>query len=128
MGTNYYWHSPANTCPTCGRSDAEELHIGKSSAGWCFALRVYPNREINDLPDWIDRFEMPGSRIVDEYGRDLAPSDMLLAILVRFRRGDPPDPIWLVENHARRGPFGLARACQAVAGDGPYDLCDYEFC
>lgn len=38
MGTNYYLHSQ-DPCEHCGRS-YPELHIGKSSAGWVFALHV----------------------------------------------------------------------------------------
>lgn len=50
MGTNYYaeYQPP---CPTCGRQDPP-LHIGKSSAGWCFSLHVIPELGLNDWPEW----------------------------------------------------------------------------
>jgi hypothetical protein len=47
MGTNYYLRLHA--CPSCGHS-AAELHIGKSSAGWYFGLRVYPLRIVSREP------------------------------------------------------------------------------
>jgi len=59
MGTNYYLHE--NVCESCGRSD-EPLHIGKSSAGWVFTLRIYPDKGINSLEDWLPRL-LKGSRI-----------------------------------------------------------------
>lgn len=40
MGTNYTWTFGA--CGHCGRSD--EMHVGKSSAGWSFSFRAWPHR------------------------------------------------------------------------------------
>lgn len=74
MGTNYYLKGrPAG-------AEVEGLHIGKSSAGWCFALHVYPDGvvnavdepvfgAINDLSDWIPLFVRHG--VVDEYAREI---------------------------------------------------------
>jgi hypothetical protein len=47
MGTNYY--VAYDYCRHCGRFD-EEFHIGKSSAGWCFSLRVYEDKGLTDWP------------------------------------------------------------------------------
>lgn len=49
MGTNYYLQK--NVCGCCGRPE-KQIHIGKSSAGWAFALRVYPHDGIKDYDDW----------------------------------------------------------------------------
>ncbi len=53
MGTNYYARKMENVCSHCGRGDTvEQLHVGKSSGGWCFALHVIPERGLNSLEDW----------------------------------------------------------------------------
>ena len=46
MGTNYYLETDA--CDKCGRGDGP-LHIGNSSAGWCFALHVGEDAD-DDVP------------------------------------------------------------------------------
>lgn len=107
MGTNYYWHSEP-PCPTCGHAN-EPKHIGKSSAGWVFALHVYPEEGINDLSDWIERF-FQSPNIKDEYGCAVPVADMLKEILMRGRKdGHPKDFPW-AENFAMPGPRGLVRA------------------
>lgn len=56
MGTNFYVtikEDHERTCGECGqKTRMTRLHLGKSFAGWCFALHVYPERGINDLDDW----------------------------------------------------------------------------
>lgn len=80
MGTNYYLQK--NVCGCCGRPE-KQIHIGKSSAGWAFALRVYPHDGIKDYDDWnslILRCEETGDgidRIVDEYGNVVLWYDMV---------------------------------------------------
>lgn len=61
MGTNYYLRLKSEICPHCGRGDEGLLHIGKSSAGWCFSLHVM-NR-IQSLDDWKKAFENPENSI-----------------------------------------------------------------
>lgn len=68
MGTNYYLQEKP-PCDKCGR-EFERLHIGQSSAGWCFALHVIPELGINNLADWKKRWEEHPSVIRDEYGMD----------------------------------------------------------
>lgn len=123
MGTNYYLRTPA--CPHCGHAPAK-IHIGKSSAGWNFGLRVYPKIDgetddrlkpfgadaIIELDDWrplFDRFE-----IVDEYGKTTSAANMILTIIDRSH------------------PLGLRSRCptpldDVAPGKGTYDLCNYEF-
>lgn len=84
MGTNYYLQ-PKPPCDCCGR-EYERKHIGKSSCGWVFALRVYPDDGIHDLDDWLPLFTQPGARIKDEYGADVPPLDMVMAIISRSHR------------------------------------------
>lgn len=66
MGTNYYLHE-TSACPTCGHRQPKR-HIGKSSAGWLFALRIYPEEGINTYADWYERFTRPDAVIINEYG------------------------------------------------------------
>ena len=131
MGTNFYLHEQS-PCPTCGR-EYDRLHIGKSSAGWCFALHVDPDAGIHDLPDWEARWAKPGAVILDEYDRLLSPSDMRLIVMARARMGSetPEDWYWYFVNDATPGPEGLARRklgrhCIGH-GDGTWDLITGEF-
>lgn len=87
MGTNYYVETEC--CPACKRPGAK-LHIGKSSAGWCFALHVDADEGINSLEDWQHIWSAPGSRIVDEYGREHTAEDMLRTITQRVWKGETP--------------------------------------
>lgn len=80
MGTNYYLLR--KTCPSCKREESK-LHIGKSSCSWAFSLHVYPEKMINDLPDWIDLFEDENNIIQDEYGKIISTVDLLKTIIIR---------------------------------------------
>jgi len=63
MGMNYYVEEkPA--CECCG-CKYEQIHIGKSSAGWCFSLHVIPEMGLNNLEDWVNFLK--DKAIVDEY-------------------------------------------------------------
>lgn len=139
MGTNYYLHE--NTCKHCGRSD-ERLHIGKSSAGWCFALRIHPDQGINDLPDWGERWNR--GIIKNEYGDVISPEDMLSAITERESPMPFDDRLYgngpfqysceadmLARNFAERGPNNLLRhriSRDVVGhGSGTWDLIEGDF-
>ncbi len=97
MGTNYYV-----------KTDEKTLHLGKSSAGWTFALRVYPELSINSLTDWVPLLGY--GLIEDEYGTAYTAGEILLIIL--NRRGYMV-PIcseeFLSKNHAVLGPRNLLR-------------------
>ncbi len=79
MGTNFYHHE-APPCESCGRPH-DAKHIGKSSAGWCFSLRVYPSEGITTLEHWKARFFK--GEIRDEYGTVIRPDDLLWRITER---------------------------------------------
>lgn len=139
MGTNYYLHK--NICEHCGRSD-EAMHIGKSSAGWCFLLRVHPWDCINDLPDWVEAWKT--GVIMDEYKRVVTPDEMLSVITERsgLRSWDEreygngtwqyiSEAAMLESNFAERGPNNLLRHrigpyCKGH-GAGTWDLIEGEF-
>ena len=134
MGTNYYLKLPA--CPHCGRRDNSDLHIGKSSAGWNFGLRIYPKihdqpdyrlqpfgiEEILELKDWrplFDRFS-----IFDEYDRQVTAEDMIACIA---ERSHPHGLLSrLTATRSEMGPFAHQPG-ELFTGEGTYDLCNYEF-
>ena len=111
MGTNYYWVEDAPpACPACGHgAPPVRRHIGKSSAGWVFALHVYPEEGINTLADWMDHLGSRGHGAVkDEYGEGLTVTEMHRIITVRTWI---PRSVQNYEaNHAEPGPNGLMRA------------------
>jgi hypothetical protein len=83
MGTNYYWYEKA-PCGECKR-EFESVHIGKSSVGWNFSLRVHPDLGINSLSDWEERWG--SGEIKDEYGRIVSPEGMKATITERSHPG-----------------------------------------
>ena len=132
MGTNYYVYI-ANEDVT---KDAEELHIGKSSIGWVFSLRIHPERGIHTLYDWMPVLLNHQNVIRDEYGRNITAHEMLRTITMR-ERSEPVN--WSEQefelNHAEPGPNNLVRHRQmsdygrtVTHGEGTWDYCDYEFC
>lgn len=132
MGTNYYWRPQSKVCKECGHDPSEEIHIGKSSMGWCFALHV--TDEIKSLTDWRVVWEGEGA-IFDEYGQETNVHKMLMVITDRSssRHEEETDKMFLDDNHAVRGPNGLIRS--AIDGHhcighgvGTWDLCQGEFC
>lgn len=101
MSTNYYAHIDLG-------GPVVRLHIGKSSAGWCFALHV--TDEITSLDDWRKVWDQPFVTIVDKYGDTVTPAEMLATITIQSWGGarDRGSP-WWDRNHAAPGPRGLAR-------------------
>lgn len=114
MGTNYYVEIPG---------EEEELHLGKSSGGWCFALHVIPERGLNDLEDWKPLLKK--GYITDEYQKRLTYEEVLSVITDRSFPDTPEEcekklkesSAWyssykdfLKKNHAVLGPNNLVRA------------------
>lgn len=128
MGTNYYLTTQAGSiCPCCKhREPAKILHIGKSSGGWTFALRVYPEQGVNTLEDWLPLFGQ--GVITDEYGQKHTTDHLLSAITDRSWARYTPDP----GPHAEHGPNGLLRnkvdGTYCVGhGPGTYDYFGSDF-
>jgi hypothetical protein len=129
MGTNYYLIEAV--CAHCKRGSGR-LHIGKSSAGWCFGLHVDQDEGLGDLAAWRMRWSQPDAKIVDEYGRDVTAEEMEQTITRRSFKGAGWDDTSLSTNHATRGPAGLARhqidGRHCVGhGESTYDLLTGEF-
>lgn len=78
MGTNYYVKSSA--CHHCGHRP-EAIHIGKSSAGWVFALNTHPEMGINNIADWLAY--LADKEITDEYGGDVSLGKLIETICGR---------------------------------------------
>ena len=141
MGTNYYLHR--NACECCGRSE-DRVHIGKSSYGWCFSLHVDKWEGANNLEEWQEEWKK--GVIVDEYGQQVSPEEMLETITQREGCNDFKKPYPLkhdignygswedfhARNYSEPGPKGLLRhqikAGHCIGhGDGTYDLIVGEF-
>lgn len=90
MGTNYYmvkgeryaeggYDHPLNPLLKWGTGRPPMIHIGKSSGGWCFALRVYPDHGVHTLADWkvfVERLMRENWAIEDEYGKLYWPKEL----------------------------------------------------
>lgn len=137
MGTNYFLRTTAAlACPMCGHKEQHAgIHIGKSSAGWNFGLRIYPKingetdtslipfgaAEVRELDDWRPLFER--FAIWNEYGERVMSGDMIATITQRSHpRG--------LTSHATGGPGwqgGFRKRDGVHAGKGTYDLIGYPF-
>ena len=145
MGTNYYWHAPVKVCECCKQpvnapdGIPEPLHIGKSSAGWCFMVHTHPELGIHNLEDWIKKMLTPGSKIVDEYKAEVTVEQMLTTIMLRNRitpreivpAGYSSWSQFHARNDSQFGPNDMLRArigtlCVAH-GNGPWDYAEREF-
>lgn len=83
MGTNYYLRS--QRCGHCGHLPGD-VHLGKSSLGWCFSLHVIPECGVNDLESmikWLTKSIFDGSKIVSEYEEQKTLSEFLDVVTKR---------------------------------------------
>ncbi len=113
MGTNFYLidEDSNKPCKCCGHL-VSPLHIGKSSAGWAFALHVIPEKGVTTLEDWRRLWSLPGKRILDEYGNEISPKFM--EDIITIRRG--------VSRSEVDGVHCVGH------GGGPWDYITGEFC
>lgn len=136
MGTNYYLegYKPRKLA---SEPAEQKLHIGKSSYGWAFALHVIPEQGIRDLPDWTKLFHEGGTRIVDEYNREISRAEMVGIIVDRTRLvpNEPrKDQAFLDRNHAVYDEHGqllrfqISKEARCIGhGGGSWDLIEGEF-
>lgn len=113
MGTNFYVELPP--CECCGRT-YESKHIGKSSAGWCFSLHVYPEEGINTLQDW--KKYLQGKTIVNEYGENVSFERLIQTITCRQHLLADVE----LNRHEIDGHFCVGH------GDGTFDYLVGDFC
>jgi hypothetical protein len=91
MGTNFHliYNEEVDTeCPCCGHTKKErkKRHLGKSSAGWCYALHVYPEEGLHTLADvqlHICDVIGNGGHIENEYGDIVSVEDWVKCVTVR---------------------------------------------
>ena len=90
MVTNSYFRTP----PSCGGQlyqhfHGDEIHLGKSSAGWAFTFRAYLETppvtrheaitwQVNDFTSWHRLLSL--GAIFDEYGKPWTAGDLLVKI------------------------------------------------
>ena len=139
MGTNYYLKKAPDLFGILKSEQAETLHIGKSSGGWVFSLRVHPEHGINSLRDWYRLFRKRRNQITNEYDEVISCQDMLDVIMKRswHGRSDTFPNKWydseeqfLRQNQAVLGPNNLLRHREnsyTKHGPGTWDLIDQEF-
>ena len=89
MGTNYYVYGIAAKV----RNGKHGKHFGKRSAGWDFALHVYPDEGIERLEDWLYLLSDKNVEIRDEYGRKIKLKQLLRIILFTETVHRPPKPV-----------------------------------
>lgn len=79
MGTNFYLR-PKNEI-----SADNDIHIGKSSYGWRFALHYIP-KLAESIEQWQQLYNNPNYKIIDEYDSELSPDDLDNIILCRGKQ------------------------------------------
>ena len=126
MGTNYYAKKPR--CPCCGHQD-EPIHIGKSSAGWCFALHVHEELGLTTLDAW--KTFLDGLIIENEHGRQVSLDCLLSVITVRNWDSSALSAEGYELNNAQPGPNNLMRRrisehCVGH-GEGTWDYITGDF-
>lgn len=144
MGTNYYLISNGNLLDRLAGKPEEELHIGKSSAGWCFSLHVIPELKINSLRDWYRLCRKDNNIIKNEYG-DIVSLESLIQTITQRKSshsstskltystlyGEISEQQYLDMNSAERGPNNLLRHKVGVScikhGTGTWDLICGDF-
>lgn len=93
MGTNYY--VKINCCDKCNRYD--QLHIGKSSAGWKFSFRGYRDHSppLTSEQSWRDFLK--DKKIENEYG-ETVPYDEFWSNAISEERKKLRDHIDYLKN------------------------------
>lgn len=124
MSTNFYL-VPANAAffePSAG------LHIGLSSMGWAFQLRIHPESGIHEIDGWRKLFSDPLRVIMDEYGTVIDKNDMQFMIT----RGSPT---YRPNDNGTKRRYGhwCSETKMLYLDDAPrgrcgcYNLVDWEF-
>lgn len=126
MSTNFFLVPPQ--CPCCGHQD-KSIHLGKSSVGWTFGLRIRPDDNINNWNDIVSLIKEKQAdywQIQDEYGTPFSFAQFSYVVCERQGKRASFSPSWLAQNYAMEGPNNLVRRLidgqHCVGhGDGTYD-------
>ena len=140
MGTNYYLVTTVSADLAGGQYDSEhKRHIGKSSFGWTFSLRSYPEDGIVSLTAWKRVLSIPQSKIFNEYDAQVSIEEMLRIITERKGEITPTTTVpsgyadwhdFNAKNFCEFGPNGLARHTEnerVSHGEGTWDMIIGEF-
>ncbi len=120
MGTNYYVYAPTTHVALYNGK-----HFGKRSAGWDFALHVYPDEGIRSLEDWLPLLSDKKVEIRDDSGRKIKLK-LLLRIVLRGE-GTALSPSFGGSEDAVLNPF--TQRCQPPPdNDYCYAICQTYFC
>lgn len=133
MGTNYYVKRDPDLLTKLKSENAESevLHIGKSSGGWCFSVKVYPERGIHDLKSWYRILRKGKNHIFDEYDREVTLDELLRIITQRSWPTGKLD--YQSERHqyhkdgCRRHNVREGYPERIRHGVGPYDYLNIDF-
>jgi hypothetical protein len=122
---------PAFTSPKT-YDDFYYIHLGKSSVGWYFCVRTYPDNGIEFLEDWVKFFQILRQKnthfeIVSEYMTPLSVEEFLQIVINREGSEDPFSDKFLKENRARVGLYNLLVDKDMETGIGPWCYKDREF-
>lgn len=112
MGTNYYLN--VSVCQHCGRSE-EILHIGKSSSGWKFSFRVYEDKKINSVNDWIKLIEKDNNIIGGQYGEEISSAEFIDLIDSK------------IDGKSHLDSYVSCFSTNGYSTDGKYDYINHEF-
>jgi hypothetical protein len=141
MGTNYFLTFNGTMMDRLVENSVKELHIGKSSMGWCFGLHVIPELGLNSLRDWYRVLSKKQNVITNEYREVISIASMLAIITERRSNFKAPEiktasdqqdlDRYLHANHAALGPNGLLRHKRDSLcighGTGPWDLMNGDY-
>lgn len=150
LTNGYVWrHTYYKTLEDLNKEYYHVLHIGKSSAGWHFALCIYPVIGIKNLDDWKEIWSSKDCKLFTEDNKEITPEEALRYIVNRkpwsnateaeileshnkmakengigrvYRTYDD----YMADNHAGRGYNGLwaHNDGRHKGTDGTYDLTE----
>jgi hypothetical protein len=97
-----------------GSKREEDLHIGKSSGGWVFALHVISEKRLYGLPDWMILLDKPDviifEKVDGQLRREISLDDLLKVITERkFEGNDNVNHLFHVVNKSMPAENGLVR-------------------
>ena len=129
MGTNYYVNKKPDLVDILRGEEDLELHLGKSSAGWCFSLRIYPEMGLVNLETWYKFLSKGRITITDEYGTTHDIDDVIHRITKRSWKHEHTlsDIKKYPDRFHKDGCRRHTSSDQTKPGKGSYDLCNYEF-
>jgi hypothetical protein len=127
MGTNYYATKKPHLIDKLRGAEDEYLHIGKSSGGWCFSLRMHREHGLVNLASWYKYLSSGTVIITNEYDAVVSLDDLLVKITKRKwdRTGQN-----ILDDGDTYHPDGCRRHAvesRVFHGAGTYDLLDVEF-